>query len=177
MGIMVAAYSFGWLFEVLVRARKEEYRQEDIQRVKSAYSHMCKYKIIYITLFGLVFIYFSVLAAAKFLPEMGVFPLSDIHYAAELGNIKSVDRFLKTGVDINTRSEDYGNTPLHTAAFHGQMAMIEYLFTNGADINAKNTSEQTPLHMAARSDEATSIATLIKLGAYMNAQDDNGKTP
>jgi len=39
-----------------------------------------------------MFICFSVLAVVKFLPEMGVFPFSDIHYAAELGNIKSVDR-------------------------------------------------------------------------------------
>jgi ankyrin repeat protein len=175
--LMVAAYAIGWLFELLVRARKEEYRRDDIQRIKLIYSHLCKYKIVYIILFGLMFVHFSVLAAAKFLPEMGVFPISDIHYAAELGRIKSVDRILKTGIDINTRSDDYENTPLHTSAFHGQVAMIKHLVTKGADINAKNASEQTPLHMAARSDEATAIATLIKLGAYINAQDDNGKTP
>lgn len=177
-GLMVAAYSFGWLFEVLVRARKEEYRREDIQRIKSIYSHLCKYKIIYIILFGLIFVHFSALAAAKFLPEMGFFPLSDIHYAAEVGSIRQVKKFLNKDIDVNAKEKgENGETPLHVAALHGHKDIVEFLIESGAMVDSRDNDGRTPLHPAGWAGETEVATILIRHGADVNAQDNFGDTP
>jgi ankyrin repeat protein len=177
MGLMVAAYSFGWLFEVLVRARKEEYRLNDIQRIKSVYSHLCKYKIIYIILFGLIFVHFSLLAAANFLPKIGIFPLSDIHYAAELGSIRQVKKFLNKGVDINAKNKDEnGETPLHTATLYGHRRVVEFLIESGAIVDSRDNDGRTALHDAGWGSETEVVNILIRHGADVNAQDNFGDT-
>ena len=42
-----------------------------------------------------------------------------------------------------------GATPLHDAAYKGQLVVAEFLLANGADVAAKNTEGWTPLHSAA----------------------------
>ena len=46
------------------------------------------------------------------------------------------------------RGED-GRTPLHKAAFAGDIAAIKALLADGANVNAKNEDGWTPLHDAA----------------------------
>jgi len=48
---------------------------------------------------------------------------------------------------VNARSED-GNIPLHMAALAQQMDMVEWLGSNGADLNAKNAKDETPIAIA-----------------------------
>ena len=48
---------------------------------------------------------------------------------------------------INKRDE-FGNTPLHLAAYLGYEDIFDYLVSIGSDINAKNYNGETPLYMS-----------------------------
>ena len=80
-------------------------------------------------------------------------------------------------------------TPLHTAAWHGDVAAIRQLVQSGADVNLADDAGATALYWAARGGhrmgphqcggEAPNrpeiIATLIELGANPNLQDRRPK--
>lgn len=92
-------------------------------------------------------------------------------------------------------------TPLHFAAQAGQTDIVEYLITNGADVNAENIEGKAPLQFAADNDHkeivkllidkgadvSLHVAThmgdlaraksLIEEGAGVNAEDFGGETP
>ena len=55
---------------------------------------------------------------------------------------------LDCGADIHEKDQ-YGDTPLHSAADHGQTEVVALLLKNGADINAEDDLGNTPLHLAA----------------------------
>ena len=41
-----------------------------------------------------------------------------------------------------------GDTPLHQAAFNNNLAIVEILVRNGADVNVKNELGETPADLA-----------------------------
>jgi hypothetical protein len=49
-------------------------------------------------------------------------------------------------VDLRDRRD---RTPLHCAAFSGELNVVEYLITQGAAVNARDNKDMTPLHFAA----------------------------
>jgi hypothetical protein len=83
------------------------------------------------------------LAIAKVEP-----PDNSIHEAAEKGKIATVKQHLAAGVDVNAKSKQYGQSPLHHAALGGQVGIVELLIENDADINAKTDGGYTPLDWA-----------------------------
>jgi len=80
---------------------------------------------------------------------------ADIFYAAQSGTVEDVKYFIeKKGVNVNTKRSDttslfLGETPLHTAAYYGNVEVVKYLISKGANINEKNNVGFTPLHNAA----------------------------
>lgn len=106
------------------------------------------------------------------------FPSSSIHYAAQKGNIRQVDAFLKDGVSINLQEDTiYKVTPLHEAALHGKTEMIEYLLMHGAAIDSRDAFQFTPLHKACQVGWLDSVNILVGHNADINAQSDRGITP
>jgi ankyrin repeat protein len=53
----------------------------------------------------------------------------------------------ETGADVNLRDHE-GNTAIHHAASRGDLEMIEYLVSKGADVKAVNREGQTTVDMA-----------------------------
>ena len=50
---------------------------------------------------------------------------------------------MDSGADVNARDEA-GDTPLHYAAYFGELAVIRLLVERGADVSALNSYGRTP---------------------------------
>lgn len=61
-----------------------------------------------------------------------------IHDAANKGDVKKIAEILAADPTQINAKDKVGNTPLHWAAFHGQLAAVKALLDAGADVNAKN---------------------------------------
>lgn len=62
---------------------------------------------------------------------------TEIHRAAQKGDCNEVERLLKGGTDVNTRTHG-SMTPLHIAARKGHIKVARLLIDNGANIDAQN---------------------------------------
>jgi ankyrin repeat protein len=76
------------------------------------------------------------------------------------------------GADVNARDHE-GNTALHNAAARGDIEMILYLVSKGADVKAVNREGQTTADMANGPVQRTqpypeAVELLVKLGAKNN---------
>jgi ankyrin repeat protein len=71
-------------------------------------------------------------------------------------------------------SED---TPLHIAAWQGDLETVTSLVESGADVNVRNSYGQTPLYDAASGGHYDVVEYLIANGADVNAQNEEGQTP
>lgn len=61
-----------------------------------------------------------------------------IHDAARKGDAKKVKTILSTDPKLANDRDNNGDTPLHVAALHNQLAIAQQLLDAGADVNAKN---------------------------------------
>lgn len=95
-----------------------------------------------------------------------VWEYSDLHNAAELGNLEEITRLIEVEkVNINIKGPS-NLTPLHKAIGHPEV--IEYLVNKGADIHAQSTHGFTPLHLAISSRNSFSAQKLFDLGADLH---------
>jgi len=69
------------------------------------------------------------------------------------------------------------STTLHQAAERGDVAAVEKLLDEGADVNARDEGGASPLHAAAFAGHRNVIRLLIKRGADINLEDNDGDTP
>lgn len=109
-----------------------------------------------------------------------------LHEAVEEGDLAKVKALVEGGADVNKiasppgKSSD-GRTPLHLAARHRSIDIVEYLIANGAKPNVTTPRMfNTPLHDAASNEwsEGTQIAgILIARGAKIDARNHDGYTP
>ena len=74
----------------------------------------------------------------------------------------------------------FENTPLHSAAYYGDLEMVQVLLGYGVDANTKNKIGCTPLNFASlrgHNNEPTIARLLIGHGADLNTPDVTGSTP
>lgn len=71
----------------------------------------------------------------------------------------------------------HGWTPLHWAAFQGEVETAKFLIRNGAAINALTIEGDTPLHLAACMDNRTMVERLIRLGGNRTLRNRKNKLP
>lgn len=99
----------------------------------------------------------------------------DIFEAAEAGNTKVLEKYIKDGVDVNEVSRD-GNTALHYAS-EASLSCVKLLIEARADVNPVGRKGNTPLHIAASLGDAAITSLLIEAGANIHAEDDYGWQP
>ena len=91
------------------------------------------------------------------------------------------------GAHMNTRG-NFGETPLNSAAWYGDLEMVQILLDYKVDVNACGDDKWTAMHYVPRgfkSTEPHKIAPLwfdvtrllLEHGADINARNDNGSTP
>ncbi len=81
-----------------------------------------------------------------------------------------VDELISAGIDINAPNE-YGVTPIYTAAANAEVNLIEKLLQAGADPNSSLLSGETPLMAAAERGKLDAVRVLLNYDADPNAQE------
>lgn len=66
---------------------------------------------------------------------------------------------------------------LHRAAASGDVAMIEALAAEGADLDARDNAGRAPVHVAAFAGQTQALRALARAGADMNALDGEAYDP
>lgn len=80
------------------------------------------------------------------------------------------------GKGINEKNEPQGFTPLHNAAYKGQMPVVIALVEAGADVNARDRKGFTALHHASYKGHQEVVDYLLKKGADPSIRSVTGKT-
>ncbi|WP_333601456.1 ankyrin repeat domain-containing protein [Flavobacterium sp.] len=78
-------------------------------------------------------------------------------------------------VGTATEIVKYGNTPLCTAIFKGDLATVKKFVEYGADVNEESNG-MTPLMYAARYNKVDIIKYLLARGANKDVKDEKGYT-
>lgn len=92
--------------------------------------------------------------------EQGFTPLHSAVATDAAGSEREIVRLLlEAGADPNAKSRE-GGTPLHTAAFTGDLEIAEMLLAYGADPNATDLKGLTPLDIA-RDRRNVEVAALL----------------
>jgi ankyrin repeat protein len=98
-----------------------------------------------------------------------------LHVAAFHGHTDLVERFLKLGAEVDSRSIE-GYTALHLAAVQRRFLVARILLDSGADPNMGGKHGYTPLHYAAINNDIALAILLLNRGAE-SSPDDTSKTP
>lgn len=98
---------------------------------------------------------------------------TELHFAAQRGDITEVVRLIKSGAEIDSRDER-GNTPLKYVSAEPHIGVLGFLLDNGASPLCADDRGFTPLHCVAGHgfyDEALDMASLlVEAGADVNAR-------
>ncbi|MCC6490947.1 MAG: ankyrin repeat domain-containing protein [Candidatus Hydrogenedentes bacterium] len=87
-----------------------------------------------------------------------------------------VKKLLKHGVNVNERNEQFGYTPLLTAAEGGNASIVKLLIKAGADLESRDEMSQTPLWAAVSSGHTAIAKILLDAGADINVRSDEGQS-
>jgi ankyrin repeat protein/L-ascorbate metabolism protein UlaG (beta-lactamase superfamily) len=90
--------------------------------------------------------------------------------------MNKIQTILRQYPDLINAKDEEGETPLHKAAAAGHIAIVEYLLTEGADIDARNNDNQNPLLYAAYHGHKDVVHLLLDKGANFKEPDRYGRT-
>jgi ankyrin repeat protein len=65
-----------------------------------------------------------------------------------------VQSLLNKGADVNCRQDDL-RTPLHLAAYYGELKVARVLVEHKADVNSQDKEGKTPLHYCLKTPVVT----------------------
>jgi ankyrin repeat protein len=99
-----------------------------------------------------------------------------LHYAAMKGDQEKTKLLIEAGAMIDIW-DLAGRSPLHTAAVHGHVRIVEYLYLwDKAKQELRDRSGWTVLHLAAMSGNESVVQFLVDLNIDKEAKDRNGRT-
>ncbi|KAI3326265.1 hypothetical protein HD806DRAFT_489812 [Xylariaceae sp. AK1471] len=103
-----------------------------------------------------------------------------LHHAAS-GTLHGATRFLLqklAHVSLHNIRDQHGKTPLHIAAFTGNLDAVEALLQlDDIDIDALDKDGDTPLHLAAGNDVRDVCSKLLAIGSNGSIKNKRGLTP
>lgn len=101
----------------------------------------------------------------------------EIFDAIENNDLKKVKELTVKDDSVLNFKDNEGNTPLHYAAIFGLGTIVEFLLTNGANIDAVNIQLNTPLYEAINNSHDEVSKLLINRGADIHKQNVIGNSP
>ncbi|KDO22637.1 TKL protein kinase [Saprolegnia parasitica CBS 223.65] len=96
--------------------------------------------------------------------------------AAGYGTLANVISLLNKGVNVNCIENNF-QTPLHYAAYNGQLDVVRLLLEKGAKLEPCDVIGYAPLHRAAHGNQPAMAYLLLEHGAKMDAKNRDGHTP
>ncbi len=98
----------------------------------------------------------------------------------EVGDLGTVNHLLDHSLSMSLLIDAYDSgrspTPMHIAAKHGHIAIIEALHHAGFSLDNQSSHKMTPLHVAVTYKHEKVIVKLIELGARFDLKDKGGET-
>lgn len=89
--------------------------------------------------------------------------------------VSCVKILLKAKANINALNV-WGRSPLMEAIVQFKFNIVDYLLSEGADVNLGDNQKTTPLHVCASYGNLECLKTMLAKGANQNAQDERGRT-
>ncbi|CAB3375876.1 myotrophin-like [Cloeon dipterum] len=100
---------------------------------------------------------------------------SELVWGLKNGDLDSVKEIAeKNNVDINTAID--GRLPIHYASDYGQLEVIKYLVSRGADVNAKDKHGITALLAAIWEGHTDCVKLLLESGASPQGETPDGSS-
>ncbi|CAH1253679.1 TRPA1 [Branchiostoma lanceolatum] len=120
---------------------------------------------------------------AKFLLSQGLDPnqtdvygRTALHVAAAVNYPEMVEFLVQHGADIEAKTRDELQTPVHFAARNDALMSLKMLIKHGADYKKpRDYKGRTPLHLAAELDRSETARHLVEQGAEAGVQDYSGQ--
>ncbi len=125
----------------------------------------------------------AILETGAAIDDIDYFRKTALHYAAQMGDGKTIRLLLEHNPDVNAKTNRYLEpklheiTALHLAAKHGHTDAVQILCEHGARVDARRELGDTSLHLAAEFGHPDTIRKLHEHGAYLNIKNDWGETP
>jgi hypothetical protein len=157
-------------FLELIKYRWIKHLKGDLSEMNTFQSHLLRLNPSH--RFAALLLGLAVLAAGR--PGL----CGPIHDAARAGDLAKVQSLVKEDPKlVSSVDAQYGQTPLHIAAFNDHKDVAEFLLANKADVNAKSKNGSTPLHLAAARGNKDIVELLLANKAEINALDNDGWSP
>lgn len=99
-----------------------------------------------------------------------------LHYACEAGLQMAAEKFIQMGLSLDER-DDFGNTPLLSAASFENKNLIRFLLDKAVDIQHRNYQGKNALHLAVAGGAMENVQYLLWRGVKFDVRDNNGDTP
>ena len=101
------------------------------------------------------------------LPAPGSSKPAQVEKAAASGNVKRLERLLAEDFDPNALR--HGLSPLHWAAWNGQVDAARMLIARGVEVDVNSSGDLTPLMSAVERSQDRMVRFLVEIGADVNA--------
>lgn len=95
--------------------------------------------------------------------------------AIQTGTVEEVEDAID-GIDLGTTSRIYGKLPLHEATIYGQIEVLEFLLTKGANPYATDRNGNNVLHIAVMHEQTEIALFLLRYGVDPNSKNIDGNS-
>lgn len=90
----------------------------------------------------------------------------ELRKVAEAGDLQSLTSLVESNAALVSAHDGYGKIALHYAVEAGQVKIVKFLLTHGADIMARDNRLWTPLHHAVYNDHTELARVSQRLGVF-----------
>ncbi len=127
--------------------------------------------VFWLPVFALSILLFAGLCWLDFRPK------PTLHDLVSSGDTKLLQRQIESGANINAKNEE-GFSLLHCAIRNGQISMVDFLLSSGANVNqVTHFKKNTPLHFSVFQDDSSITEKLLLAGAEPNVRNKKGESP